>query len=246
MALPLRGREPRLSGKILEAFVKSSFDNRQPEFLPEGVLTQLVKRKVVQREFLRSTRLDITHIQELVDFVLNNGKKIFAVSVMSNLSGQDLQDAIQLLKDAGISDKSLPISEAYFRSKTGVHPITPGSEQGSATEFGNTNHQQLGNDHIDIDDDDDEDGDYIFTDEFGDLQEIWTDVRINEFCTKQWSFLAPVFSLANHNHDLAEFSILPFTRRYPHTVSGAFGQVTKYEIHKHHLVSGATVSCLPV
>ncbi|KAF6830454.1 protein kinase domain-containing protein [Colletotrichum musicola] len=230
MALPIRHPEPRLSDQILKAFVKSAFDNRQPDFLPDGVLDQLVKKRVIQRKFLRrSTRLGLAHIQDLLDFVLTRAKKIFAISVMSNLSGQDLQDAIRLLKEAEFSDESLPISEEYFRSKTGVPSIIPGSGESSPAKLGSGNDNNSG----------DDDGHCVAPDEPVELQDLWTNPRINEFCTKQWSFLVPVFSLANHNHNLAEFSILPFTRRYPHTDSGAFGQ-TKYEIHDSHLVSVTT------
>ncbi|KAL2128804.1 hypothetical protein VTI74DRAFT_8610 [Chaetomium olivicolor] len=86
-----------------------------------------------------------------------------------------------------------------------------------------------------------EDKDHILASFNGKLRRpIWTDVRIDIFCTNQWKFLAPILNVATkhqYNHDFERACILPFTKRYEaESDRGAFGQVYKYGIHPNHLV----------
>ncbi|SPQ24630.1 aa737768-7594-4490-abb6-b47df854a3d4 [Thermothielavioides terrestris] len=68
---------------------------------------------------------------------------------------------------------------------------------------------------------------------------VWTDLRIDYFCTNQWKFLAPVLKVATslqYNHDFEEAIILPFVKCYDvGSDRGGFGQVHKYAIHPNHL-----------
>lgn len=69
-----------------------------------------------------------------------------------------------------------------------------------------------------------------------DDEAVWTTTRIRRFCEElQWAVLAPVFSINKHPYDLEPTSVLPFPKK---TVkcSGAFGEVSKCEIHPSHLL----------
>lgn len=86
----------------------------------------------------------------------------------------------------------------------------------------------------------------------------WTGARITKFYDEQWKFLAPVFFIKAEENDADRVfqkpRIMPFTKRYDdgtNVSEGAFGQVSKYEIHPWHLldpanpVSGRSLHFLP-
>jgi hypothetical protein len=62
---------------------------------------------------------------------------------------------------------------------------------------------------------------------------IWTDSRIREFIEAQWKFYAPVIKTQEQIHDFGRCT-LPFVHESIRLGTGAFGTVTKYEVHPAH------------
>jgi hypothetical protein len=70
----------------------------------------------------------------------------------------------------------------------------------------------------------------------------WSEFRVEQFCHKQWEFLAPSFN-RNHNElSLQVNHILPFTWASQHVGQGAFGEVHEVTIHPAHEELGIHVS----
>ncbi|KAL1602449.1 hypothetical protein SLS60_005865 [Paraconiothyrium brasiliense] len=65
---------------------------------------------------------------------------------------------------------------------------------------------------------------------------IWTDGRIIEFQENQKHFCAPIFQGTEVNHDLFNVTV-PFIEKYVTRAEGSFGVVSKYRIHHDHIVS---------
>lgn len=57
-----------------------------------------------------------------------------------------------------------------------------------------------------------------------------------EFYDDQWKFFAPIFSTHNCPNDLAEYDILPFVSRNEGFKKHSFGLVSKYLLHRNHMV----------
>jgi hypothetical protein len=62
----------------------------------------------------------------------------------------------------------------------------------------------------------------------------WDTSSIDDFCKKQWMFLAPVFSSKILNLQLHADHILPFTSQDGDKKSGAFGEVHQVAVHEKH------------
>jgi len=71
------------------------------------------------------------------------------------------------------------------------------------------------------------------------VDKFWDYHKTFRFAHEQWKFLAPVFKVAtedHHNHDFQCLHILPFIKKCEEgSASGAFGQVSKYELHPSHV-----------
>jgi hypothetical protein len=57
-----------------------------------------------------------------------------------------------------------------------------------------------------------------------------------EFQEEHWKFFVPTFSTTKYNHDLEEAHILPFISETTDGGEGSFGVVTRYTIHRKHII----------
>ncbi|KAJ8130175.1 hypothetical protein O1611_g3458 [Lasiodiplodia mahajangana] len=224
-----------LYNRIDRALATSDFDHRADRFLPEGVIGSLItpdsiKWEVKQKDMSREdAKKKIKWAGSLAE---GEFKKVFATAVMMGLRGDHLHRGIEKLKDAGISDRNLPITMSDFYRKEIIPSASRMKDARSDESVGGAGHDKgMENE------DDDELFDYLRDDDGDDINEVWTECRAYEFCGKQWLFLSPVFSTANFIHSFDRLCILPFTARHLECDSGTFGQVTKYEIHQSHLIS---------
>jgi hypothetical protein len=62
----------------------------------------------------------------------------------------------------------------------------------------------------------------------------WDDTKAHSFCIQRWKFLAPVFSPQKYDYDLPNDCIFPFAKDVTMSRSGAFGTVSRVEIHPDH------------
>jgi hypothetical protein len=87
-----------LADDVADEFVQTNFGE---EFLPYNKLGELVTRNKVLSAFEHANILDA---EDLVDFVLNNARRIFLILVM-----MERISLLRGLQDNGVDDDSLPI-----------------------------------------------------------------------------------------------------------------------------------------
>ncbi|KAJ2996358.1 hypothetical protein NUW58_g989 [Xylaria curta] len=212
-----------LYNQIDEAFATSEFDKQPFKFLPDGVIDSLIIQANIVWAFKpKKNEEDFSKAWELADSIVKNGlKKVFATAVMIGLTGDDLRRGMQKLKDAGISDSTLPAKQGDF-SQEGMISSPPRTEDEISTESFEGTHD-----------------DKIIGNKDADNQKALFDYwkGLEEDDTDEWLFLSPVFSTSSFVHNFDQFCIMPFTEKHSECDSGAFGQVTKYKIHKSHLIN---------
>ncbi|KAK1496615.1 protein kinase [Colletotrichum tamarilloi] len=101
-----------LGDQLLQEFVVSKFDHRRPAFLPEGTIESLITRWSIAAE-LQDDDEKISHFPEtdLVNFVEDQAKKTFAITVCCGISGTDLRTTMKFFKTVGFNDRHLPIKK---------------------------------------------------------------------------------------------------------------------------------------
>lgn len=116
----------KLSDQILDKYVKSKFDPEAKQFLPEGCIDELVTLEAIIKELdekdqLKPGDLDLQEgsvKKNVIDFVRGKAKKVFAITVVSGLRGQELKRAMFQFWGINFTDNSLPVKEgnlACFR-----------------------------------------------------------------------------------------------------------------------------------
>lgn len=66
--------------------------------------------------------------------------------------------------------------------------------------------------------------------------ELWRQSWRLDFYEQQWTFTAPIFSTMRDIHNLEEAHILPFIEKLSAVGEGSFGEVSKYVLHKNHML----------
>jgi hypothetical protein len=106
------GEEESLGSQIVRKLDKSVFD--RSEFLPDGCIEKLITKCAVIKE-LGLTQEDMkkekSSSAKLVEFILNEGRKLFAVMLMSRFKGGDLQKGMTQFRRNKLGDAFLPITE---------------------------------------------------------------------------------------------------------------------------------------
>ncbi|KAJ0116629.1 hypothetical protein J7T55_009779 [Diaporthe amygdali] len=180
-----RDKDDSLAAQIVRARVLSEFDQTERYFYPDGVIDDLIHGRSIIKALGEAQTVpgnsDGLSMDPLIDFIMAKAKKVFAIAIRIGIPAQELRVAMQLLRNAGISDESLPIDQ-------------------------------------------------------GSLPEEWDLLRTIDFCTQQWSFIAPVFSRRKFTYDLEPQAILPFIKRVSKCDPGASGRVWQLQIDKSHLV----------
>lgn len=125
------GRRPRrkwsnrtLSDQIIYDYAISKFDSEEKHFLPAGTLEKLVTKAAILKELHNEeeeqassadhTPPEVPEIEEITEFIDQKAKKLFAISIVSSLRGEDLLNAMFDLKEVGFTDASLPIEKALL------------------------------------------------------------------------------------------------------------------------------------
>jgi hypothetical protein len=102
--------EESLGAQIVTFFQKSVFDRR--DFLPDGCIETLITEDAVMKELgITPEAKEIRDHKRMVNFILKEGRKIFAILLVSRFKGDDLQKAINQFRRNKIGDASLPITE---------------------------------------------------------------------------------------------------------------------------------------
>ncbi|KAM5356863.1 hypothetical protein ACJ41O_003509 [Fusarium nematophilum] len=201
-------------------------------------------------------------LETTVKFILERARKLFAISIRTRFKDDELRQVMELFMVKEISDSDLPFDEQtltslFLQPLAAGHPIESilensdrdslpdGDDSGisfdqdnNGTEDGYNDANYDGSDGNEGDDDEsgdeDDDDDEESDEEYH--ESPWDFDAIRDFCNHQWGFCAPVLSAGKVNHDLHQNAILPFIKKYADSADkGAFGRVTKYEIHESHL-----------
>ncbi|KAF1832274.1 HET-domain-containing protein [Decorospora gaudefroyi] len=80
--------------------------------------------------------------------------------------------------------------------------------------------------------------------DYDEVSQVWTKLKIWDFCDKQWRCLVPEFSPEQYNYNLPDECIFPFTKLSVTPKVGAFGTVHKVLIHPDHQ-TGYTMQYTP-
>lgn len=188
----------------------SKFDKAR-KFMPEGALRSLVTTDFVLR-CLGSVRHN-SEDNELVSYILNRARKLFAICVYIGLSRDDLQHAMSLFRDAGFDDQQLPLGRSDSKLSTpGGYPNPIFKSSAAQSVLASLESQK------------------------SKWPKVWRPRATRDFFEKQWSFLAPVFSNAETSVDIPALCVLPFIEKQVSMSRGSFAEVYKYKIHPDHIV----------
>lgn len=103
--------EDSLSDKIIDHYEQSKFPvDEEHAFLPDGWLERLVTETSIREELNDpDPALTPPAILDLIAFILDSAKKVFAITLISGLKGDDLCRAMHKFMEHGFVDASLPI-----------------------------------------------------------------------------------------------------------------------------------------
>jgi hypothetical protein len=169
-------KEQSLRASLKKIQKKSTFEKTSCDFVPEGLLRELVTEKTI-KDVLNITN-PTPEDDALVVFVKTRALKIFAIIVCAKL--KKLKKVMNWFLSKDFDDTELPVT----------NPDNPFCKRS------------------------------------------WYDDLIEH----QWKFYAATFSATEYNHDLEESRILPFTSKAGDDGRGSFGVVSRYVVHRNHMV----------
>lgn len=221
-----------LSSQLKGSMVKSQFEKTPFDFLPQCNLDAIITKDRI-RHALSIREPSSPTDNQLLSFILGKAKKVFAITAFIELEGAQLYNAMSFFHNNGFDDRKLPIKEM------------------SAKEIDDEAVGCWDKLIKDLDDDEvEEQENELWTQAFDAVDHplisseapvktendrIWTQRRISKFQEAQKSFIAPVLSDAESNHDL-DGQTVPFVKKYVTYAAGSFGEVSKYTIHKSHII----------
>lgn len=107
---------PALETSIIKAYAVGRYGFEKPEkYLPAGCLDELMTLHAV-REALSSggmifNSLPVETQRSLIEFIAENAKKLFAISILAGLKGNDLFLAMTTFHSHNFEDKGLPVPD---------------------------------------------------------------------------------------------------------------------------------------
>lgn len=127
MANPPAKPKPGLPDQIYAAFDISKFGDQDAKFLPEGSIESLISNDNMNSIIKIMGGQGVKKTGSLMQYILGRARKVFAIAVHSNIQGEDLVTAMNMLEQHNISDESLPLTEErlhYLQHQE----LSPGSE----------------------------------------------------------------------------------------------------------------------
>lgn len=172
-----------------------------------------------------------------MDYISNNAKAIFALAVFIGLGASELCQAMTLFhqRNPPFRDLDLPIEtkswidldneliRCYQRLIQGLEEVEIEERMEDLQSKAMTSV-----DHILIS---------IEGPVLSEEDRVWSFQRISEFQDNQKSFCTPVFDGSEADHDLFGMTV-PFVEKYKTYGEGSFGIVSKYRIHRDHIIPG--------
>ncbi|KAF2496438.1 HET-domain-containing protein [Lophium mytilinum] len=114
-----------LEDRLLKSFVASTFDSQRQSYLPEGRIVELVTAESITEELeldhldpSTAAKFDQSRQAELVDWILNGARKLFAICVECGiLPRRNMLATFLRFRKYGFDDKSLPIRNPRDNSR---------------------------------------------------------------------------------------------------------------------------------
>lgn len=106
-----------LAERILEHYAEDVFDVPARHFFPRDCISKLITKAAIvaemQEDDRESTKLDVNIVkdQELVEFIFNPAKRIFAIVALCGFEGNALRRVMQDFKNNNFHDDLLPLKE---------------------------------------------------------------------------------------------------------------------------------------
>lgn len=116
-------QELPLSTQIISRYEKSHFDQDQKDFLPAGSLEDLLTEEAIVKELRGDSHLDLEELllppenQLVVDFIRQDAKRVFAITVIFEFRGEDLRKAMRIFKRINFTDKCLPVQDESLKGQ---------------------------------------------------------------------------------------------------------------------------------
>src|SRR5437016_3104430 len=98
-----------LSSQLKGHMIKSQFEKTPFQFLPQSDLEDIITEDRIMDAL--SIRRPSTADRQLLDFILEKAKKVFAITAYIELEGSQLRDAMSFFHSNGFDDRKLPIKE---------------------------------------------------------------------------------------------------------------------------------------
>lgn len=98
-----------LQDRILKHYAKSKFDTQERDFLTEGSIDELITKESVWEELEVEQSSQDSEENILVEYILRDAKKVFAIVVIIDLDGANLREAMMKFQKNNFRDESLPV-----------------------------------------------------------------------------------------------------------------------------------------
>lgn len=105
----------RLEDRIAKSFSYSAFpDGTKSPFIPRANVEDLVTYDSVRTELFGGSSAQSLAPDELINYVTSSAKKLFIISMLSNVTSSDLRKAMEKFKQHDFGDKNLPVLAEDF------------------------------------------------------------------------------------------------------------------------------------
>ena len=96
-----------LNDLIVGSYAIGVFDNPPRVFLPESFLSEFITKAAVAEEL--EENLDIYNDSDLVNFIVESAKKVFATAIISAIDGSNLYMLMKRFQENEFDDRCLPL-----------------------------------------------------------------------------------------------------------------------------------------
>jgi hypothetical protein len=98
---------PTLADLIVGSYAIGVFDNPPRAFLPHSFLSEFITEAAVAEEL--EENLDIDNDSDLVNFIVESAKKVFATAIISAIDGSNLYMLMKRFQEKKFDDRCLPL-----------------------------------------------------------------------------------------------------------------------------------------
>jgi hypothetical protein len=98
-----------LADLIVGSYAKGVFDNPPRDFLPQSFLSEFITGAAVAAEL--EENLDVDNDSDLVSFIVESAKRVFATAIISSIDGSNLYRLMKNCQADKFDDRCLPLKK---------------------------------------------------------------------------------------------------------------------------------------